>query len=346
MSALHAPLPYRSAAFAQELPRAATVLSIADRVTVMSHYNPDPDALGSSCALALLLLGAGKEVTLLNQDRVIEHFSFIPGTDLVRSEPPVAAPDALVVCDCGDERRVGDKLSAWLMSQAVRINVDHHSSNSRFGTINLIDEAASSSSELVYDLACALQQADAEKFRVTNEIASALFAGIAADTGSFRYSSTTARTFTTAARLYEAGARPYAIAQELFSRQSLAALRLQARALCELELFADNRVSFVVVGEDHFRAVGALPEDAEGLAEKARDIDGVRVSAALRFVDGLWRVSMRSRDPRWNVADVAAKFGGGGHKVAAAFRSRLAINELRALLIPALIATVEEAEHA
>jgi phosphoesterase RecJ-like protein len=276
------------------------------------------------------LAAAGKSVEVINENGAVEKLSFIPGVREVVSSSR-SSPELLIVCDCGDIGRVGDSLVPFVKVFPRVINLDHHTSNDFFGTINLVDETASSSSELVVRLIAALGAP------IPADAASALFAGLSADTGSFKYSSTSASTFDVAAALVRAGAVPVKVSEHLYSSASLAGVRVHARVMSELRLFENNTVCLLTVPKALVDELGASPEDSEGLVEKGRDIEGVRVSALLRWVDGIWRVSMRSRSAVWNVSELAQEFGGGGHKVAAAFRWKRSQEELEAALIPKLM---------
>jgi len=294
-------------------------------VSVVSHYNPDADAYGSSCALTLALRRLGRTATCINESGILPGYRFLPGVpDVVTSFP--SDRELLVVVDCGDRHRIGESLKGELSSFKTVINIDHHASNDSFGTLNYVVPTASSTAELIVDVLEALGGG------IAADEATCLFAGLCTDTGSFRYSSTTARTFGTARRLVEAGASPHRIAQSLFSNDSLALVRLHAEALCGLELIAGGRAAIVRVTTEMFARHGAVPEDADGIVERARDVRGVEIAVLLKEDAGVWRVSMRSKDPRFDVAAVAAKFGGGGHRAAAGFRWRRPVGELEALL--------------
>jgi phosphoesterase RecJ-like protein len=316
--------------FSKTLPEAVAAITSAQRIAVLSHYNPDPDAYGSSCGLARTLHAAGKAVEVINENGAVQKLEFIPG---VKSVVPTSGilPELLIVCDCGDIGRVGDSLVPFVKNFPHVINLDHHTSNDFFGSINLVDETASSSSELVVRLITALG------LPIPPDAASALFAGLSADTGSFKYSSTSASTFDVAAALVRAGAVPVKVSEHLYSSASLAGVRVHARVMSDLRLYENNTVCVLAVPKSLVDELGASPEDSEGLVEKGRDIEGVRISALLRWVDGIWRVSMRSRNAVWNVSELAQEFGGGGHKVAAAFRWKRSQEELEAALIPRLI---------
>lgn len=310
----------------------AALLRASRSVAILSHYNPDVDAYGSSCGLALTLRGLGLTVTCVNESGIIPRYSFLPGVSEVERTLPSATPDLVIVCDCGDIKRVGETLVGQVEAAAKLLNIDHHASNELFGTHNYVHPEASSTSELI------LHIIDALGVSCTPEVATCLYAGIVGDTGSFRYSSVRASTFEVARRLVEAGASPSGIADAMFSRTSLAAVRLQAEALAGLTTHFDGRFAEVIVPHEQYLKHGASAEDVDALAERARDIEGVQVSALIRSDDGvLWRVSLRSRSPETDVSEVARHFGGGGHRAAAAFRFRRSLDELR----PALLTQIE-----
>lgn len=303
-----------------------------DRLIVLSHFDPDPDAYGSMCALGMALSNAGKEVLLLNQNITDEQNSFIPGIENVQSNiPDNFNADLVVVCDCGDRQRIGDDLLKLIDPlKAPILNIDHHISNDYFGNYNLVLNTASSTSEIVFDLIKAMG------ISLNRDIAFALLTGIVADTGSFRYSLTSAKTFQVANELLSAGASTHEVSQAIYGNMPLSAVLLQADALSKLELYADDRVALVVVTEDMYAKFKAQPADTEHLVEKLRDIQGVEVAAVCKASEGIWRVSLRSKSDELNVSDVAKAFGGGGHRAAAAFRWRKEYKTLKELLVKRL----------
>jgi phosphoesterase RecJ-like protein len=293
------------------------------RVVVVTHTNPDADAYGSACGLAWGLKALGSSVVVYNDNGFIPRYRVIPGaSDVIKGAwPALSADDLLVVCDCGGADRVGDALVGNLKAAPYVINIDHHTSNTQFGTLNLVVETASSTSELIFDLLHALEAHTGRTDIITLEAASCLLAGIIGDTGSFRYPSTSAQTFRVAGELVSRGARPDILTQELFSRQSMAAVKLQAEALTNLTLHK-NGFAEVIVSQEMLQRHGADILDSESLAERARDIEGVRVSALYKQDVDMWRISLRTRQGIADVSAVAQSFGGGGHKAAAAFRWR------------------------
>lgn len=306
------------------------LLSSCGSVAVVSHYNPDVDAYGSSLGLLHAAKSWGKTSVCINESGKVGRYDFLPGLSGVVSYLPEGSWDALVICDCGAWKRVGDTLGPSIKKPKVVLNIDHHTSNEKFGTHNLIDEGASSTSEIVYEVL----KASGRKFPV--ESASCLLAGMYGDTGSFRYASTTAKTFEIAASLVNLGAKAHEIATSLYGRTSLASVTLEGVAMSGLKTHFEGKVVEILVTRDMIKSSGAELEDADGLVEKGRDIDGVLISVCIREDVDILRISLRSRGPEFNVSEIASAFGGGGHKVAAAFRWKKSLDELRSALLPML----------
>ena len=295
----------------------------SDNIAIVSHTNPDADAYGSSCGLAWGLKALGKQVAVYNDHGFIPRYRIIPGaSDVIKGAWPSLGPNGLlIVVDCGGADRVGDLLLELVQQAPCVINIDHHTSNTLFGHLNHVVDGASSTSELIFDLLSALEERTVAESIITVDVAACLLSGIIGDTGSFRYPSTTARTFFVASELVKRGARPDILTQELFATQSLAALRLQSAALSAVKVH-QNGFAEVVVTQEMLKRFGADILDADSLAERARDIEGVRVSALFKEDIGLWRVSLRARQGGPNLSEIAQSFGGGGHRAAAAFRWR------------------------
>jgi phosphoesterase RecJ-like protein len=324
------------------------ILQATKRAIIVSHVNPDADAYGSSCGLAQGLESFGISVAVYNESGFIPRYAVIPGAAHVSKDLPTAFAhdDVVIVCDCGALERVGEAYLPVIRSALKLINIDHHTSNPLFGHANYVIEGASSTSELVFDLLSALEKRTGRLDIITQESAKCLLAGIIGDTGSFRYPSTTAKTFTVASELVRRGARPDVLTQELFANHSLAAVKLQAEAMSGVVLQEHGLFAEVTVTQEMLKRVGADLLDADSLAERARDIEGVRVSALFKQDVDMWRVSLRSRQGAVDVAWVAQQFGGGGHKPAAAFRWRKDLEtlktELRAKIKEALASVLGE----
>ena len=309
-------------------------IKAAGSIAVISHYNPDADAYGSSCALLLALMQTGKEVFCANESKLSERYKFIPGATLVSNS--LKSADIALICDCGSLARTGDNFKQVLSSFPMLINIDHHVSNDYFGHLNYVVGSASSTCEIVYELI--------KEFPLTinSEIATALYTGMSADTGSFRYSSTGAKTMRIAAELIEAGADLEKISSEFWGKRTLAAVKLQSEAIRNIKIHARGALTEVIVSQETYNSTSSVPEDTEDLVERARDIEGVLISVLIKWDEYQWKVSMRSKDLKYNVSNVASLFGGGGHIMAAAFRWKGDLEELRKKLLPELEKVLSE----
>jgi phosphoesterase RecJ-like protein len=297
--------------------RTATLQRIAEEVRsghrflISSHENPEGDALGSALALGLALKDLGKEVLVLNQDPTPDILSFLPGAgEIVHQVPAGGSFDVAFALDCGDKKRLGEEFNKV---QKIRklINIDHHISNSYFGDINLVDPEASSTAEIVFDLLRILP------VPLSPGAAENIYAGILTDTGSFRYSNTSPKTFAVARRCLLAGVEPWKVAERVYETQPLPRLRLLPLVLKTLEVAEKGRISLVWVTKKMMEATGATMDLTEDFINFPRSLKGVDVALLLREVSPVqYRVSLRSRGGV-DVARIALAFQGGGHPNAA-----------------------------
>jgi phosphoesterase RecJ-like protein len=297
---------------------------------VLSHYNPDGDALGSSLALYLGLKSLGKAASIINESIIPDRYGFMPSVSEIRNSPVGMEYDLVVACDCGDRKRLGDKLGPMLSPEIPLLNIDHHASNSLFGSLNWVEGEASSTSEMIYEVVSAL------KVNITQPIAQNLMTGLVTDTGSFRYSATKPRTLEIAARLVELGASPDLISKNVFESRKKSAVQLSATTVSQVEFLFEDKVSVLTVTQDMLKKFDATLDDTEGLVEEGRSIKGVVVSVLLKQDVDMWHISLRSSSSAVDVSKVAATFGGGGHKAAAGFRWRKDGAELKKALFEEL----------
>lgn len=289
-------------------------------ISIVSHTSPDADAYGSLLGVYNLLKDNGYKVEAVNESGQLPRYSFLPGFIEIKTEISKES-DFIIVCDCGELKRVGDQLVTTINNRDI-LNIDHHISNKDFGKHNLVVTTASSTCEIVYLLA--------KEFVITKEIATCLYAGVFSDTGGFKYSNTSALTLKIASELTELGASPEEIAKKLFANTPLDEIKLQAKALSNLKTYFSQKYAEIILRAEDFN--GLNPSSSEGLAEKARDIENVEISALIRWDQELYKVSLRSKSAQYNVSELAEKFGGGGHRQAAAFRWRGSLEELTVAL--------------
>jgi phosphoesterase RecJ-like protein len=310
----------------------------AKHVLITSHATPDGDAIGSELGFAELVRQMGAKTAIFNRDPHAATLGFLPGieTITVASKLPSGFErsfDLAVVLECPDLGRPDlpgvDRLPI--------VNIDHHLENARYGVLNYVDEEAPAVGEMV------LTMAEFASARVTENMATNLYAALVTDTGDFRYSNATPRAFSAAARLVEAGARPYEIAAALWAHNPVRVVRLTAAVLSTLELMAGGRLAVITCDRAMLEAAGAFPEDTENLINIPRAIEGVRVAVLLKaFRDGSVRASLRSRADV-DVQAVARIFGGGGHRNAAGCTIPGTLSEARRALLEAVLPVVESA---
>jgi phosphoesterase RecJ-like protein len=309
---------------ALEIAKFKEVISTASSFLILTHVNPDGDAIGSSLALRESLKVSGKEVSVVVADRAPETFTYLSGFSEIivfesnRSLLDGIKFDAVIVLDCADRGRLGTSLSSIipLTTPIPIVNIDHHCSNDNFGSVNIVDIFASSTCELLYEIILTL------KLPLDEKVAAGLLTGIITDTGSFRYRSVGSNTLGATKALVECGITLSSLSEALFSEVPLSVLRLQGEAFRRVELTADGRIAHVALDDEIYRAADATFYDSEGLVERLRDIKGVRVAILNRWDGEFWRVSLRGKGERPNLSAIASSFGGGGHVAAAAFRFR------------------------
>ncbi|GAB4248610.1 DHH family phosphoesterase [Deferrisoma sp.] len=281
----------------------------ARRVLLLSHKNPDGDAVGSSLALLSGLLALGKTCDVVNVDGVPANLLWLPLAERVALLPEDGGYDTVVFLDCGNPDRPGLDLEP--LRGARWVNIDHHPGNGEFGQANLVDPGACATAELVYEVLQALQ------VPVGFTAATNIYTAILTDTGCFRFSNANARAFEIASRMVNRGVDPSWVAQMVYDQQPVNRLRLLSRVLETLELSPRDKAACVTVTREMFRATHTGVEDVEGFVNYPRSVYGVEVGFLLREeADGRYRVAFRSKG-RIDVAEIASEFGGGGHRNAA-----------------------------
>ncbi len=279
-------------------------------ILIISHENPDGDAVGSTLGLYFGLKKLNKKVVLILPNEVPQIYSFLEGTEVFKTDFDPKGIELAIILDCSDIGRV-ESLKKKLMKIPIKINIDHHPSNFSFGELNFINPRASSTSELVLKLLLELN------VEIDRKIANPLYVGIMTDTGSFRFPNTSIDTFKSATYLVEHGAEAAYLAKMVYNMKPLKALRILGRALEKLKK-KDNLIYSVLLLSD-FKEFEASEEDAEGAVEylnKSREAD---VAILLKErKKNYFKVSMRSKDSV-DVKKIAMKFGGGGHINAAGF---------------------------
>ena len=309
---------------------AAALIRGAQRIFLTTHVNPDGDAIGSTAALAHLAAGQGREVACYCADPVPARYRFLTGTGFFTGDLKfLDDADAVIVIDCSDPWRLGKEHKRILARKEVAVHLDHHSGVEPFGGIHLIDQGASASGVLVYELIKRLG------WPMDVPAAECIYTAIDTDTGGFRYPNTDAGGLRITAELVELGLETNRVAQRLYESHRFERFRLLGLALDTLERELDGRLALITVTRDMLSRTGADVEDTDDIVDYARGIEGVEVGAFLREDDdGMVKLSLRSKGGV-AVNELARRIGGGGHRCAAGARYRGSLAEARRWIIDA-----------
>ncbi|TMG11602.1 MAG: hypothetical protein E6I01_13400 [Chloroflexi bacterium] len=310
---------------AELAPRIWQVIENAPVLTAVTHKDADGDTLGSALALALALEPIGKSVPVLSSPPVPQAWWFLPGFEQVNQQS--APPDTPVfIFDASDASRAGSNEPIVTQAKVV-VNIDHHVSNTQFGSINLVRTDAASTGELVYDLL------KAWKIQIPPEAASCLYVTILSDTGGFRHDNTSAHALRAAAELVELGADPVMMARGLFKSRPASTLRMQGRILQGLHFEFGDRLVWGSISQAALRDSGATTDQADSSIDQLNTIRGQELAILFKEAGPrLTKVSIRSRD-QVDAAELAAKFGGGGHRRAAGLEVALPLKEAEARVL-------------
>jgi len=276
-----------------------------DHFVLTSHARPDGDAVGSALAFGQILRIMGKQAEVVLHDGVPRIYQPLPFADKVITADRVNGRyEAAIILECDSIQRT--RLEG--LDNRFLISIDHHLNGRPFAHVNWIDPQAVATAEMVYRLA---REAGVT---ISPDIATCLYTALLTDTGSFMFEGTNAETFGLARELVEAGADPARCARNVYFAHSTAKMRLLGAALSNLH--RDGHLAWIWVTREQMQHAGAKEEDCEGLVNYSLSIQDVEVAAFFRELpDGRFRVSLRSKG-KLNVAAVAERFGGGGHKCA------------------------------
>jgi bifunctional oligoribonuclease and PAP phosphatase NrnA len=314
-----------------DLQAVAAALREHDRFLVVTHENPDGDALGSLLATTLTLRGLGKDVEMYlgGSGSLPRQYAFMQLDGLRRDLPADLEQRVLVAVDCAKADRIGPDPEPIERARLV-IDIDHHHDNTRFGDLNLIVADASSTGEVLRDV---IRELDVE---LTPELAEPLYIALVTDTGRFQYTNTTPKALRLAAELVEAGADVHEVFQQVYESVEFAKLKLLARALDRARVLEGGLIVVSHLLRKDFAEVGASEAYSEGIIDSLRAVEGAELAALIREPprdDGpTRRVSLRASVDELDVSAIARLFGGGGHRQAAGFSSDASIDEITELI--------------
>ena len=292
----------------------------ANTIVILTHENPDGDAIGSATALYNSLKQMGK-----NPDIIIPEyprtFEFLPGADEIKKESNIEKYDLAISVDCATIKMLNGFVE-YFENAKVKISIDHHSTNTMFGDYNYVSPDAPACAQVL------LVVLEYFKVEITKEIGTCILTGIITDTGGFKYSGVTAETFEFVAWLLNKGINVSKVYRKVLQTKTRANFELNRLASDRLEFFENGKVAFTYITKEDEEKVNAESGDHEGIVETGRDIEGVEVSIFIIQTDKGCKVSMRSNE-YVNVSDVCLLLGGGGHIHAAGVTLQCTIEQAK-----------------
>ncbi len=285
-----------------------TLLAKSPRITVLSHINPDPDAIGTALGIYLWLKEQGYTVEVVNATEEIPRFlDFLPSFSKIKSK--MDFEDSLIIaCDCGSVDRLGFSVEGRDI-----INIDHHMTNSGFGLLNVVDTEAVSSSEVAYRLLKKLHS-------VSRESAVAFYAALVSDTRNFTTNTMCRDTFDLASELVSLGVDISEVSSQMLHRRSLASLRILGIAIESLVLQENGQIALFCITQEDLRCTGAKQSDLDGVVDYAKSLATVEIAIMLVERETEIKVSVRSK--QIDITALVIAFGGGGHITAGGFECK------------------------
>ncbi len=317
------------------LKKIAEKLMDAEDIVLLPHINADGDALGAALALGIALDNMGKQVDILLEEEVPYNLDFLPGQDLIKTNPKKQYNTSINI-DNGDISRLG-KREPYFWSAKTRLSIDHHTTNRVEADYSYVNTNASATGEIVYELILHYL-----KGSINKEISLCLYTAIVTDTGGFRYTNTTSETLRICADLLEYKIDfPYVI-KKVFDMVSYTKLLLMKKTMNSLSLVEGGKLAFSYLTYEDIKDYDVKSDDFEGLVNIGRNLKGVEVSVFLREdSEGNLRGNLRSNN-YVDVSEIAEEFNGGGHKRAAGFNSSDTLDDLIEKLVAVIVPKIRK----
>lgn len=296
----------------------------AKSIVILTHENPDGDAVGSSLALYEALKEIGKEDVDLIIPEYPRTYKFLPNVDVVKKEGK-RAYDLAIALDCATIKLLNG-WSNYFEDAKTKIVIDHHGTNTMYGDINFVNPDSPACAQIL------LTMFEYFGIGITNNIGKCIITGIITDTGGFQYQSTRPETFEFASRILKSGVNVSEIYKKAMNTKTRANFELRKKAIDRMEFLENAKISFTYITKRDIEEVNATSDDFEGIVDEGRCIEGVEVSIFLRETEKGYKVSLRSNE-YVNVSDVCLIYGGGGHVHAAGCNVNMSIEQAKEKLV-------------
>lgn len=297
----------------------------ANTVVILTHEEPDGDAIGSSLAMYQAIKQMGKDVDIVIPTYP-DNFKFLPCANEIKKEGRKDFKyDLGIALDCADSKRLKG-YEEWYENAKTKISIDHHGTNTMFADYNYVDPVSPACAQILMIVLSFLG------IQIDKNIGTCIFTGIVTDTGGFKYEGVTTETFEIAARLVRLGVNSPYICLKVLQTKTKANFELTKLIVNRMEFFENGKIAFTYITTEDEEKLNVKPGDHEGLVEIGRDVEGVEVSVLLREGELGYKGSLRSNE-YVNVSEVASIFGGGGHIRAAGFKIPLPLEQAKEKII-------------
>lgn len=314
--------------YVKQLEEAVAFIKGYSSFLIVSHINPDGDAISASSAAAWICEQLGKQATIINESELPKRLNYLYRYDTIvqYNQDLSLAFDAVIAVDCADDKRMG-KVVELFDAHTPILNIDHHATNNLFGQVNVVHAEAAATVQILFDLIRHAQ------IPLDVSCATALYTGLITDTGGFRYSNTSSEVMKMAAELIALGVAGHQLADTLLEKMTIGKLKLLKLALSRITFSEDEKIGWVYIQKNDLTECGAEPEDMEGIVNYVLNVDGVEVGFLLKETKtGAYKASLRSAGAV-DVAHVSQVFDGGGHVRAAGCTLEYSLEESIELLV-------------
>ena len=293
-----------------------STINAADKILICAHTQPDGDAVGSSIALAYILNTLNKQCVIYNESDFPKWLSFLekPSEIITNIENLPFEPELIIALDCGDPKRLGDDMNAYIKTKKS-INIDHHLGNPLYGSeVNWVDSTKAATGEMIADLSKALNVS------LDKALSEALYVALSADTGNFTFGNTRVSTLEWFVKLAATPIDIASIRVKMDNNWTLNKLKFWGQLYQEIQVLEEGRFAYIKIPLNYYAKFDVDKEALEGFIEQIRRISGVRVAMLIKEDNKngvpMVKISMRSHGSD-DVRVILQTLGGGGHKNAA-----------------------------
>jgi len=318
--------------------RVYKIIQTHNKFLIITHDFPDGDSLGCQVAVFELLINLGKEALMICNSEIPYQYKFLPNVNKIRktfydNNGNFPGTNCICIClDSADENRFKTDVECLKQSCSLIINIDHHLNNTKYGDINIIDSEKSATAEILYDFIISKY-----KEHLNHNIALGLYTGILTDTGRFQYENTTSNVHRIVSHLLEFGIDPPEIFSFIYENEPLERFKLLEIVLKRICVLGSKNLVYSYILNKDFEKLKLPFSSHDGIIELLRSAEEAKITALFKQVGkDNFKVSLRSSESDLNVAEIASKFGGGGHKRAAAYSQKGSLKEVISNLMAAI----------